>query len=322
MIKGNHHRLGLRLFRSSGALVRSLFETGNYFRHQQIAERSDVFCSHLPLHSRPLSSNTISNSSGSITSDTKSSSTTNTENAVVRQKQQQQQDLEAERAALLAEAKGLTLSLYRTIVRSVRVIRHGNEHDELEFQARETKRKEKRKDAAADVRLSMLSMLPPVDRVDELRSRAEYYQQYARENFVQESDCLDRHDDGAAWDVARYLNHLRRGEEQRKWLLADMKFTDPYAAQSSSFFDLDRVDEFGKRAFDYIKRIMHFRMQAKLSPEDFKICMDRQNNNEDSSSTVAGNDEDDVNDGWSTDEDDDSDSSAGLPSWYKNPRSK
>jgi hypothetical protein len=227
--------------------------------------------------------------------------------------QQQQRELEVERAHLLAEAKCLTLILYRTIVRSVRAIRHGNEHDEVEFQAREKQRKDKITSASKDVRLSMLSMLPPVDRSDELRSRAEYYQQYARENFVQASDCLN-HDVWEDEHVARYLYHLRQGEEHRKWLLADMKFADPFAHDNA--LDHDRVDDFGNRAKDLIKRNKHVKMQAALSPEEFNLYTDRQNVDQ----TDVG-DDDEGNDGWSTEEDDDDIAPRGLPSWVKNPRS-
>jgi hypothetical protein len=59
------------------------------------------------------------------------------------------------------------------------------------------------------------------------RSRAEYYMQYMRENFVQESDCLAV-DDWQPQHIARYLFHLKRGDEHRKWLLKDMQFQDEY----------------------------------------------------------------------------------------------
>ena len=77
------------------------------------------------------------------------------------------------KAELRKEAAFLTKSLYRICLRSVRLIRPGNEHDEEEFERREKKRLEDenspRKDD--DVRMGMFSMLPPVDREDELRSR-------------------------------------------------------------------------------------------------------------------------------------------------------
>lgn len=212
--------------------------------------------------------------------------------------------LAAEQADLAALARSLTLSLYRAVARSVRVIRRGNEHDESEFADRERKRADHLEASAAaarDVRLRMLSMLPPVDRAGELHSRGEYYQQYARENFVQESDCLDH----AVWEephVARYLFHLQRGEEQRKWLLADMKFADPCEA---SVPKIDGADEFRVRAADYVRRARHAYMQHKLSAEEFEAYMESENQD----ASLA---DDENDDGWSTDEDDDEGDDSGA----------
>lgn len=141
---------------------------------------------------------------------------------------------------LRLEARALTLSLYRLCCRSIRLIRYGNEHDEKEFEKREKSYLEKDR-ASFD---TMFAMLPPVDRVDELRSRAEYYGQYANENFLQEADCLDG--DWTKHKLQRYLHFLRKGENDRKWLLRDMKFNDPY--------DLDqgRIRQFEKKAIMYI----------------------------------------------------------------------
>lgn len=213
--------------------------------------------------------------------------------------------LKKEKEELQAEAKALTLKLYRTVTRSVRTIRWGNEHDEKEFVEREKKRKESK---PTDKRLSMLSMLPPVDREDELRSRAEYYQQYARENFVQESDCFGRRDDWDPQHVARYIHHLRQGDKHRKWLLGDMKFPDPYEHS----FDHARVDEFERRALDYVERAQDFKLQKELSPEEYELYQERRAKPDDGQE----NDEDE-DDGWSSD---DEDLSSGLPPWYKNPR--
>ena len=142
---------------------------------------------------------------------------------------------------LRQEARSLTLSLYRCCMRSVEVIRHGNDNDEKDFREREKKRLDGFENT--DSRLSMLTLLPPVDRKDELRSRAEYYQQYARENFVQDGDSLS----ADVWEndhIQRFLYHLRQGEKHRKWLLKDMKFEDPYA----NVFDKERVMMFEKDA--------------------------------------------------------------------------
>ncbi|GAX10682.1 hypothetical protein FisN_14Lh193 [Fistulifera solaris] len=148
-----------------------------------------------------------------------------------------------EEQLLREEAKALTLKLYRACVRSVRHIRHGNALDEAEFQRREEERLDLLYDDSSTIKRNpMLSMLPPVDRQDELRSRAEYYLQYARDYFQQEAGCLD----GEQWfqqRVARYVYSLHRGEHQRKWLLQDMGFDDPFSG-----LDEIRLELFQKNA--------------------------------------------------------------------------
>ena len=212
-------------------------------------------------------------------------------------------DLDSERKEIFQEAKTLTLKLYMTCIRSVRLIRAGNEHDETEFQERERKQKEKPLEHQ-DVRLSMLSMLPPVDREDELRSRYEYYLQYTRENFVQESDCLD-HEELDERHIARYLHHLRQGDRQRKWLLKDMQFKDPYKDSLAN----ERIMRFEKRAMAYITNASKQKegvSSGLVEPDDTV-----------SAETEDQSDPDD--DFWSDDEVDDD--VQPLPTWYKNPRS-
>jgi hypothetical protein len=133
-------------------------------------------------------------------------------------------------------------------------------------------------------------MLPPVDREDELRSRAEYYTQYARELFVQESDCLPHTTEWTEQHITRYLHHLRRGDEHRRWLLADMKFEDPFRKS----FDHRRVDMFERDALGFVNRFQH-----STVPES------------------SDNEEDPFDD-----DSDDDDESPGLPLWYKNPISQ
>lgn len=128
---------------------------------------------------------------------------------------------EVTRQDLLDEAAALTKALYRTCLRSIKVIRWGNAFDDKEFEKRE---EDYLKPSGPG---GMISMAPPPDKEDELRSRAEYYHSYAREYFVQESDCLDN---DPLWerDIKRYLYYLRKGDKDRKWLLSDMMFKDPY----------------------------------------------------------------------------------------------
>jgi hypothetical protein len=194
---------------------------------------------------------------------------------------------------LRSEAAALSRSLYRLCLRSVRLIRKGNDNDEKEFVEREKKRLEQPKSSSGDARLSFLSMLPPVDRADELRSRAEYYTQYARELFVQESDCLPvRPSEWSDQHVARCVHHLRTGNEHRKWLLSDMKFDDPFSIS----FDRGRVDRFEAKALRFSNR---YRKEAVVDRES-----------------------DDKDDPFGDDSDDEDDGINGLPSWYKNPRSQ
>jgi hypothetical protein len=161
--------------------------------------------------------------------------------------QQEQDQLKAEKAAkelereaLLEEAESLAKSLYRICLRSVEVIRPGNEFDEKDFQ----KRDEEFSNPTAG---GVLSMAPPPDRVDELRSRAAYYKSFSREYFMQESDCLDN-DPLKARDIKRFLYYLRKGDKDRKWLLGDMLFPDPY----KNAMDQERIQQFDKMAQIYL----------------------------------------------------------------------
>ena len=136
------------------------------------------------------------------------------------------------REDLVNEAAYLTKALYRNCIRSVRLIRWGNSFDDKEFQRRE---EEFQNPTVGGV----ISMAPPPNKEDELRSRAEYYHSYTREYFTQESDCLEN-DPLLERDIRRYLYYLRKGEKDRKWLLGDMLFPDPY----KNSFDHDRVKRF------------------------------------------------------------------------------
>lgn len=221
-------------------------------------------------------------------------------------------ELQSERQELLQEARALTLAMYRLCVRSVAVIRHGNEADEQEFTRREQERLESTSSSSSssidgNKKLTMLSMLPPVNRVDELRSRAEYYMQYTHENFVQESDCLD-HEEWDEQHISRYLYHLRRGDEQRKWLLKDMKFSDPYGGA----FDHEKVKRFEKKANGHVAKLRELK-EAKLSPELQEYLRKQREKNEDS----GDGDSDDDDGAWSDDEEF---AESNIPEWYKNPK--
>lgn len=148
---------------------------------------------------------------------------------------------EVTRQDVLNEAAALTKALYRTCLRSVKLIRWGNAFDEKDFEKRE---QDFLKPSGPH---GTISMAPPPDREDELRSRAEYYQSYAREYFYQESDCLSN-DPLREKDIKRYLYYLRKGEKDRKWLLGDMMFPDKY----KNAMDVERIDKFESMAMKHV----------------------------------------------------------------------
>lgn len=157
----------------------------------------------------------------------------------------------SERSALLAEAGAMTRSLYRTCLRSVRVIRPGNDRDEADFKEREDaalNRFDEGDDSGKGTASTVSAFAPPVDRENELESRAEYYAEWTRENFAQESDCLAP-DPWREDDVERYLHFLRVGEERRQWVLKDYGFKDPFGDR----FDPSRVDKFESRAKEFLR---------------------------------------------------------------------
>ena len=153
----------------------------------------------------------------------------------------------------------MTKSLYRTCLRSVEILRPGNGRDEADFAEREEAQLRMFDDDDDDATStgggkgtgtagSLSAFSPPVDRSNELESRAEYYAEWTRENFAQEMDCLATE----PWredDVARYLHFLRVGEERRRWVLKDYGFDDPFG----DIFDPDRVDRFEKRATKFLE---------------------------------------------------------------------
>jgi len=141
---------------------------------------------------------------------------------------------------LIDDAAYLTKSLYRRCLRSLNLIRWGNTFDDKEFEKREN---EFQNPTAG----SRISMSPPPNKQDELKSRAEYYHSYAREYFTQESDSLDNEPLNNR-DIRRYLYYLRKGETDRKWLLGDMMFSDPY----KDSIDQKRINKFESMSRKYL----------------------------------------------------------------------
>jgi len=147
--------------------------------------------------------------------------------------QQQPKHLQEKRSQLFHDAGVMTKSLYRSCLRCIPLIRAGNEHDMADFDQREREQKLNRSKEGFGFNNNhhgggFLSFEPPVDRENELSSRAMYYLAFAKEAFHQEIDCLEEN----PWrvdNVKRFLYLIRQGEERRKWLLDEYKFHDPYA---------------------------------------------------------------------------------------------
>lgn len=149
------------------------------------------------------------------------------------------------RQELLLEAGAMSRSLFRTCLRCVKIMRQGNEHDEIDFVEREQNQFQTMKEAVAS---GTFSMAPPVDRENELSSRANYYHGHTREHFDGDSDCL-KPDPWREENVDTYLAVLRRGEYKRKWVMNDYKFHDVYL----NAFDDRRVDKWEAKARELLK---------------------------------------------------------------------
>ena len=162
-------------------------------------------------------------------------------------------DVSRRRAGLIAEARSIARSALRLCLRSSEVMRGGNRRDEVDFEERE------KKERAVDP--SNFSYAPPVDRENELRSRAEYYAEQAREEFVGESDCLDSDPWMGEADVGRYVQLIRTTEFRRKWVLDDYGFEDPYREK----FNEARLETFENRAWGLIRDSIKARSTPAMS---------------------------------------------------------
>lgn len=174
-----------------------------------------------------------------------------------------------ERQILLEEAGFLARSLYRACIRSIKLMLPGNQHDEADFKEREERQFASLNDEKGDL---FFSMRPPVDRKNELRSRAEYYHAYLRENFNSDSQCLDR-DPWSEHDVQACLHFLRHGEKSRRYILKDYRFKDPY----SCIYDAERIDKFETRAHALLRDTYKASgrvLLADTKPEDYETQYD------------------------------------------------
>lgn len=225
--------------------------------------------------------------------------------------------------SLLAEARLITIQLYRTCLKSVRIIRTGNAHDEAEFRRLEEKQMQRQDPTLTDPRLTMLSMVPPVNRQRELHSRAEYYWQYVQEQFVNELDIFykpdKKNDDHSpqqqqqqqyqpldfqeAWQ--RYFHFVRYGMTQRTWLLQDMKFDDPFQTLDK---DLTKtVNALEKRVNAFLEQQLRDEQQRRRilmggdPTNEEEEDEDFDDDNDDDFFNVSTSDEPD----WEDDEEDD-----------------
>lgn len=174
-----------------------------------------------------------------------------------------------ERKILLEEAGFLARSLYRACIRSIKLMLPGV--DEADFKDREERQFASLKDENGGM---FFSMRPPVDRNNELRSRAEYYHAHLRENFNSDSQCLDR-DPWNEHDVQACLHFLRHGEKSRRYILKDYRFDDPY----SFMYDVERINKFEARAVELLRdtyKASGRMLLADTKPEDNETQYDRE----------------------------------------------
>lgn len=212
---------------------------------------------------------------------------------------------EQQQVKLQSTASALTRALYRRCLRSVHLIKAGNDYDEQEFRRREAKQQEEMNDPS---RHASLSFLPPVHRQDELRSRMEYYWQYSRECITQESDLdfwtTSKQKSIQIAALKRYLHHIRQGEQQRQWLLQDMKFDhDP----CRGWLQEDVLQQLEQDAMEYI---LPSRNSSRTTTTANSMTMTRKDEDEANES----------NDFWDDDDDDEEEEDLHPPKWYKNPR--
>lgn len=169
-----------------------------------------------------------------------------------------------EREILTEEAAYLAKSLYRTCLRSVSTLRPGNERDEKDFKEREDKQFAELEEDGGDI---LFSMEPPVNRANELNSRADYYYTHLRENYSSDSQCLLR-DPWKEQHIESFLNYVRQGEKRRRYVLKDYGFKDPYKGA----FDADRIKKFEARANELLRdtyKAHGWLLMADVKPEDY-----------------------------------------------------
>jgi hypothetical protein len=94
---------------------------------------------------------------------------------------------------LHTEASYLTRTLYRKCLQSIKLLAKGNQRDEIDFAEREANERNVDFTATSSIFERRVSMAPPVNRSNELSSRAEYYKTHTRENFDGHYSLLGKH---------------------------------------------------------------------------------------------------------------------------------
>jgi hypothetical protein len=139
------------------------------------------------------------------------------------------------------EVRDLSKQFLRICLRSCRLVRVVNEKDERNFEKvnkrHETQRRERMEDTTGKY-VHFVMSTPPVDRVDEVRSRFVYYTSYTMDKFSQNQYMFEY-----KFDMEEYAAVIRKGEHERQWLLMDIGFEDPYVGR----FDFDRLKELERR---------------------------------------------------------------------------
>ena len=112
------------------------------------------------------------------------------------------EDIHAAQTQLLNEANYLTKTLYRKCLQSIQSLARGNERDETDFSEREQSEQDEldelfssstTKNSSFNTNNKVSLMAPPVNRQNELSSRANYYKAFTREHFDGHWNLLGRH---------------------------------------------------------------------------------------------------------------------------------
>lgn len=126
------------------------------------------------------------------------------------------EDMNKLQTQLHTEASYLTRTLYRKCLQSIKLLAIGNQRDEIDFAEREAHEKNDFTNTSIKHRVSMA---PPVNRRNELSSRAEYYKTHTRENFDGHYSLLGKHgfhigDEG---NMTHGLGNSSTGTQKRGW---------------------------------------------------------------------------------------------------------